>query len=416
MAKPGLEARPAVRVPERPPAGARSARAATRDATLEAAERENEALHRANTALRAQLASRTTERDDVQRLLDRLLVTAPVSLWIVDRIENRIVYSRDQNRLLGRDAKSSIGRDSVRRMASIHPDDRPAFERAWARAALAGDGEIVEWECRHQHADGSWRWLHDQATVFSRTPEGAVETTLGVSIDITERKRSEAERSRVAHEAVLASDRERRALAVSLHDGVGQLLPLLRTKFALLRARQGEAVEEPLWRELDQLILDAHRDAVALARALSPAPLSEQGLPEALRWLADDLAQRHGFELQLVDRAGSARLSRALEITLFRSVRELLLEIVRRAAVQRARVELSRGDGLLRIAIEDRSMPLDPASKAAELGLAHAREQLAYLGGFLRVKARSGGGAIVTLVAPLAVEAGADLSGDGGAA
>jgi len=66
----------------------------------------------------------------------------------------------------------------------LHPDDQP---RIWAdmEEVLTKDRDVLEY--RFQHADGSWRWMHDELNLL-RDEEGNALHIVGTWRDITERK------------------------------------------------------------------------------------------------------------------------------------------------------------------------------------------------------------------------------------
>lgn len=52
-------------------------------------------------------------------------------------------------------------------------------------------GDIINFEYRMRHKNGSWRWLHTDGSVFDRDEKGLVEHVINISVDITERKNRE---------------------------------------------------------------------------------------------------------------------------------------------------------------------------------------------------------------------------------
>lgn len=351
------------------------------------------------------LRSRTGGCSGMRRLLEHLETAAPISLWVYSRIERKVVYTSDGRvSLRGQGMLSTREGSHDAAQHGVHPGDQAGFARALAKACAAEDGEVVGTEYRTRHPDGTWRWLHTRITVFTRTPQGRVESVLAASLDVTERRRLDEVRAAMARAAALASARKRRALAEALHDGLGQLLPILRTKLALLRERSPSGPDDPRWGELDQLILEAHREASSLTLIWSPSVPGELGLPAALHSLADDLANRYGLRVSLQNAAEALPLSRALETAVLHSLQELLENVAKHARVEEARVEVSRGARQLRIVVEDRGVGFE-ADRRRGNGLARVREQIRSLGGSLRVRSAPARGTRVTLIAPLALEA-----------
>ncbi|CAN5698218.1 hypothetical protein BH24ACT21_BH24ACT21_05170 [soil metagenome] len=74
----------------------------------------------------------------------------------------------------------------------VHPEDREALLRVQEAAAREGDSHETEY--RVIHADGRIRWVAERGRIY-RDPGGNLEKTIGIIQDITDRKRSEEERS-----------------------------------------------------------------------------------------------------------------------------------------------------------------------------------------------------------------------------
>ena len=89
----------------------------------------------------------------------------------------------------------------------FHPDDLPAVKEHRRKLRALADGEVHESDYRTRHPDGTYRWLRTRATVFTRGDDGQVQQVIGVTQDITERKRvEEALREAQAHtESILSS-------------------------------------------------------------------------------------------------------------------------------------------------------------------------------------------------------------------
>ncbi|MDF3076699.1 MAG: domain S-box protein [Sphingobacteriaceae bacterium] len=81
----------------------------------------------------------------------------------------------------------------------MHPDDsarileqnQKAIEKANDDFPNYNDNQILEFEYRVKHKDGSYRWLHTYSIVFSRDENHRLEQAINISVDITERKKTE---------------------------------------------------------------------------------------------------------------------------------------------------------------------------------------------------------------------------------
>jgi two-component system sensor histidine kinase/response regulator len=74
----------------------------------------------------------------------------------------------------------------------VHPDDLKKSDEMWEKHF---SGEIEYYECpvRMKHKDGSWVWVLDRGKVVERDENNAPIRTVGIHIDITERKKVQDE-------------------------------------------------------------------------------------------------------------------------------------------------------------------------------------------------------------------------------
>ncbi len=72
----------------------------------------------------------------------------------------------------------------------VHPEDLPSLMSRREELKALGEGQVIEFEMRFRHADGSWRWLWNRELVFKREQNGVPIQILGTAQDITERKQA----------------------------------------------------------------------------------------------------------------------------------------------------------------------------------------------------------------------------------
>ncbi len=223
----------------------------------------------------------------------------------------------------------------------------------------------------------------------------------------------------MAFDAAVAEERERRRIAVDLHDQIGQSLALARMKLDATL----EAVSGASRRSLDEaleLLSQSMAHVRTLTFDLSPPILYDLGLREALSWLVEDIEQRWGITVQLDADPGPVPLDDAAAALVFRAVRELLMNVFKHAGSRAAIVALLRRDDHAEIEVQDRGVGFDVEGTTARhsargFGLFSVREQIGRLGGDVEILSAPGRGTRVILRVPL-IPAGARPrhSNDGG--
>ncbi|WP_375539798.1 PAS domain-containing sensor histidine kinase [Cylindrospermum sp. FACHB-282] len=127
-----------------------------------------------------------------QHFVQRIADSSPNILYIFDLQEQCNVYANHQlGTVLGYSDKE-IQYMGPQILANItHPDDEEKILIHQQKFITAKDGEIFELEFRVRQANGEWCWFYSRETVFSRTDDGNIRQILGVSTDITDRKKAE---------------------------------------------------------------------------------------------------------------------------------------------------------------------------------------------------------------------------------
>lgn len=207
-------------------------------------------------------------------------------------------------------------------------------------------------------------------------------------------------------ELSMTEDRERRAVALDLHDHLGQLLSIANVKLAALRA-QGTVSADAL-AEVGDLLMHAERVVRSLAFQISPPVLYELGLVPALEWLADEMKRDYALNVAVSDDGKPKPLGQATRSILFRAVRELLINVSKHAKVGSARIEVRSEDDSIEVTVRDAGVGFDPAALPAAgakggFGLPSVRERLAAIGGQFTIESVPGDGTAARLRAPFAI-------------
>jgi signal transduction histidine kinase len=205
---------------------------------------------------------------------------------------------------------------------------------------------------------------------------------------------------RLARQLALAEERERRQIAESLHDHLGQALAILKLR---LRRLRGDAVLGGHGEALAGLI-DLCDQAIRYTRdltfELSPPVLYELGLGPALEWLGERIGAEHGLRVE-VHGGTPVALPEDVRVMLWKSARELLHNVIKHAAAQRVELRLETSPEQVRLHVADDGIGFDPVLARQDpgdrFGLFSIEERLHQLGGTMSVDSAPGQGAVVCL-------------------
>jgi two-component system CheB/CheR fusion protein len=311
----------------------------------------------------------------------------------------------------------------------------PSSRRSEMRAVfrqLKRRKKILPMEIQRRTKDGKILdvWLTISALLDDDGHPTAVATT---ERDITQRKLDEtalrelneslehrvAERSALAErqarrlrelaaQLLMTEEQGRRSLAEDLHDNLSQVLHVAKLKLSELRSGAEDIARSELFVEVDKLLVRANQAARSLSYQLSPPVLHELGLIPALEWLGEEMGRLFRLEVKVSHGRNAIVMDERTRIVLFRSARELLVNVAKHAGVRRASLRVRRDREGVVVTVEDRGIGFDPKlahdpKKSRGLGLFSIRERLEHLGGSMNIRSAPGQ-TIIDLAMPLAKE------------
>ncbi len=295
---------------------------------------------------------------------------------------------------------------------------RKAFAeaRSWFEEGRTRGSRTFDLELRCK--DGSTVWTEVKIN-FLHEPDGKVVGILGVTRDITERRRAEEilrESEKRLHllssRLLTAQEAERKRISMELHDELGQVLIALKLRLSSIKRKlrkdqealreEFEAIEEGI----DQIIEDVRR----LSHDLSPYLLENLGLRAAIQRLIEDLTEDHKIEASLDIADIDPLLSRKSQLVVYRIFQEALTNIRKHAGAAHITVGASRMDDVVSFLIEDDGKGFDPKqasmreSNERGLGLATMEERARGLGGFFEIWSQIGKGTKIRFTVPVSKE------------
>lgn len=215
----------------------------------------------------------------------------------------------------------------------------------------------------------------------------------------------------LAAELAMAEERERRSLAINLHDRIGQGLAVAKLKLETLRHLLPPDYHSRL-DDVSALIKEIVNDTRSLTFDISPPILYELGLEPAVAWLGEHITRQFGLRVDVQCAQDLVELSEGVRVVLFRSIQEVLMNTVKHAGASRATIRLARrGASEVCATVEDDGTGFDVAahsshpSAATGFGLFSIRERISHLGGTMHVESGAGIGTRIRLTVP-GVEAG----------
>lgn len=232
--------------------------------------------------------------------------------------------------------------------------------------------------------------------------------------EIEDRKRTEKELRcaqknlrAMASEIILADEKSRRKFAAELHDSVVQTLGAAKLRSQLLREHISEE-GAPEYSVLQELLSRSIAEARQIMAELSPPLLYQLGFLPAMEWLAEQVASQNGLDIKFKGKIVSGPLAHEVQVLLFQSTRELLMNVVKHSNSKEAFVTVSQVGQFVRVTVRDNGAGFHGKISFREdnsgFGLFSIRERLKHLGGHLAIESKPARGTRVTMVSPVSIE------------
>jgi PAS domain S-box-containing protein len=213
---------------------------------------------------------------------------------------------------------------------------------------------------------------------------------------------------RLASELVLAEERERKRIAVTLHDEVAQALAAARMRIDMLRSLPGDNEYRQLIEQAQELLSHSILQTRALMTDISNPVLYDLGLPSAVEALAEQIKDRNDIQVQCSFEGNLGSLSQDLNVMVFQVVKELLQNVIKHSGARGAHIRIIEDGHSIRAIVADDGVGFDgnkndaPDYIGGGFGLFSIRERVKSFHGNIQIKSRPGIGSEVTVALPKA--------------
>lgn len=194
---------------------------------------------------------------------------------------------------------------------------------------------------------------------------------------------------------VQSEERERRRIAVELHDNVVQHLALGKVKLDM-SLEEGDCRPEQL-QALGDLIVTAMHQIRRICNDLSPPLLYDLGLSQAIESLGERLGREYRFIFGLSGNIKGVKIPDHLRTTLYQTASELLINAVKHAKPKKITIRLHSKKGVVQLSVLDDGVGF-PTSYAKGFGLAHIQQRIEHFKGTVTIRSQPGKTAVAVVV------------------
>jgi PAS domain S-box-containing protein len=354
-------------------------------------------------------------------ILEAMFQHIPMGIVVINASNMKFLYiSRYASRVVDEIFRRSENGKFEPWKILYHPDGTPAKEEEMHLWRTIKNGETVEQE----------EWLVQiqqrmkQSILCSAAPirdlKGSIIAGVVAWQDITQLKEVQAELNEITEKLATKVDQrtaelkerarqlqklsmelseaeecERKRLSEILHDDLQQLLVASKLQLSAMHNhyRSDASLYESIG-QVESIVAEAIEKTRNLSHELSPGVLNQNDFCEAIRWLANQMEAAHCLKVRIFAGRPVAIRSGVLRILLYRTVQELLLNIVKHSGVNEANIRIRSRRECIAISVSDSGRGFDPQNidKKAGFGLLSIKDRIEILGGRLKIRSVKGKG------------------------
>lgn len=232
---------------------------------------------------------------------------------------------------------------------------------------------------------------------------------LHMGIEIKERKTAEESLRLLSKHLVNAQETERQRLSRELHDGINQLLSIVKRKLLSASGTLRKQSPKPVIKDLsdaEKLLDNAIEEVRKVSRNLRPAAIDDLGLASAVKIMVEEFRDRTGIKTQLDIKGAKKRMLPETELHIYRIIQEALHNIERHSKAKSVSVNIIQKNSNLNISVKDNGkgfrLRKDTKKKLKfRFGLIGMKERAESLGGTLSVISLVGKGSEIKVTIPV---------------
>ncbi|MDY6863484.1 MAG: PAS domain S-box protein [Thermodesulfobacteriota bacterium] len=336
------------------------------------------------------------------------------SIYLIDRIGTYLFINKKYLARLGLPLDKVLGRN----YGAFHSEDNTkAFLKNVEKAFKTGRSFQQE---HRSERDGKY-FLRTLSPV--RGPEGSITSITVTSKDITHRKQAEealTQASKKLHRAynqrkmlsrmlINLLEKDRRQIAMELHDHIGQTLTSLKMSLEVIheKLKPGNEESETQIKTAQAKVIQAIKDVKNISHGLRPTMIDTLGIDSSLREMFNQIQEHMDIDIHYFSRGIPKRFEDDKELAIYRIAQEALSNIISHARAKNIFVNLVRKVDKLSFSVEDNGIGFDqakimnPSNSKRPFGLLIMRERAQQHDGEFIIESHPGKGTHVLVEIPL---------------
>lgn len=204
------------------------------------------------------------------------------------------------------------------------------------------------------------------------------------------------------HAAMKAEEKERARIARNLHDGAGSILSGVKLYLGSLGSQYTDLATSTAYRDTLGLLNDAVAEIRETSHNLMPKTLHQEGLHTAIRDYCHKIGRSEALTVGFQSIGEPARFETDFELMVFRTVQELLNNVIKHAEASQVIVQLTFRPGWFCMTVEDDGKGFGEEGSGDGIGMFAIRDRVEAFRGTMEVES-SPEGTSITLEFPATI-------------
>jgi signal transduction histidine kinase len=224
-------------------------------------------------------------------------------------------------------------------------------------------------------------------------------------------QRNQKSLQKLTTEITLIEEKQKKEIATNIHDHLSQSLVISKMRINELKKRPELRVIDEDLRFIETHISEALINSRKITYELSPPVLYQLGIVDALNWFLEGVEATHGVTCQLNSNVEIVRLNDGVSILLYRSIQEVLTNVVKYAKASLITLDLNKNKIGVEIVIIDNGIGFDTSvlehynhiHSSSGLGLFTVKERIRNIQGEFTIASNINVGTTVKIFIPLSI-------------
>lgn len=196
-------------------------------------------------------------------------------------------------------------------------------------------------------------------------------------------------------------EKERAKIAEELHDTIGNSLATLKLYIQSLDEAKKRENYNQLHQKTSHLLEETYDEVRKIAHSKSAGVFIKKGLIPAIESMAVRISEARKITIQVIGTGLEDRLENTVEISIFRTIQELLSNAVKHSQASEVVVQITQHEEILNIVVEDDGTGFNPKEIHWGLGYTTIHNRMEELQGDLTIDSSKGNGTTVILNIPV---------------